>query len=53
MTSFLTACRYILVIPVIGCVLLAIGVVIMGIGRIAVVVVSLAFFMRYTGKNSG
>ena len=34
MTRFLMACRFLLVIPVIGCVLLTAGVVIMGMGRI-------------------
>ena len=34
MTRFLAACRFLLVIPVVGCVLLTAGVVIMGIGRI-------------------
>ena len=34
MTRFLAACRYLLVIPVIGCVILTAGVVIMGVGRI-------------------
>lgn len=34
MARFLAACRFLLVIPVIGCVLLTAGVVIMGIGRI-------------------
>ena len=34
MTRFLATCRFLLVIPVIGCVLLTAGVVIMGIGRI-------------------
>lgn len=33
--KFLAACRYLLVIPVIGCVLMTAGVVIMGMGRIA------------------
>ena len=32
---FLAACRYLLILPVIGCVLLTVGVVVMGIGRIA------------------
>jgi uncharacterized membrane protein YqhA len=32
---FLTACRYLLAVPVIGCVLLTAGVVLMGVGRIA------------------
>ena len=31
---FLAACRFLLIIPVIGCVLLALGVVLMGLGRI-------------------
>ena len=34
MARFLAACRFLLVIPVIGCVLLTAGVVIMGMGRI-------------------
>lgn len=34
MTRFLAACRFLLVIPVVGCVLLTAGAVIMGIGRI-------------------
>ena len=34
MARFLAACRFLLVIPVVGCVLLTAGVVIMGIGRI-------------------
>ena len=34
MTRFLVACRYLLVVPVVGCVLLTAGVVIMGTGRI-------------------
>ena len=35
MTRFLAACRFLLVIPVIGCVVLTAGVVLMGVGRIA------------------
>ena len=35
MTRFLAACRYLLVVPVVGCVILTAGVVIMGVGRIA------------------
>ena len=42
MTRFLAACRHLLVIPVIGCVLLTAGVVIMGMGRI--VAVNVKFF---------
>ena len=34
MARFLAACRFLLIIPVVGCVLLTAGVVIMGIGRI-------------------
>ena len=34
MTRFLASCRFLLFIPVIGCVLLTAGVVLMGIGRI-------------------
>jgi hypothetical protein len=34
MVRFLAFCRYLLILPVIGCVLLTAGVVIMGIGRI-------------------
>jgi len=32
--KFLSACRFLLVVPVVGCVLLTAGVVLMGIGRI-------------------
>jgi uncharacterized membrane protein YqhA len=31
---FLVACRFLLIIPVVGCVLLTLGVVVMGLGRI-------------------
>ena len=31
---FLTACRYLLVLPVVGCVVLTLGAVLMGLGRI-------------------
>ncbi len=34
MTRFITACRYLLVVPVVGCVFLTFGVVVMGMGRI-------------------
>jgi uncharacterized membrane protein YqhA len=34
MARFLAACRFLLIIPVVGCVLLTAGAVIMGIGRI-------------------
>ena len=32
--KFLAACRFLLIIPVVGCVLLTLGVVLMGSGRI-------------------
>jgi uncharacterized membrane protein YqhA len=35
MTRFLAACRFLLIIPVIGCVVLTAGVFLMGVGRIA------------------
>jgi uncharacterized membrane protein YqhA len=50
MTGFLTACRYILVIPVIGCVLLTIGVVIMGAGRIVTSAVNLVRVGDFSAK---
>jgi len=34
---FLSACRHLLIVPVIGCVLLTLGVVVMGFGRILTV----------------
>ena len=34
MTRFLAACRFLLAVPVIGCILLTAGAVIMGVGRI-------------------
>ncbi len=34
MARFLAACRFLLVVPVVGCILLTAGVVIMGLGRI-------------------
>jgi uncharacterized membrane protein YqhA len=36
MTRFLVACRYLLVLPIIGCVLLTAGIVLMGMGRILI-----------------
>jgi uncharacterized membrane protein YqhA len=42
MTRFLAICRYILVLPVIGCVLLTTGAVLMGMGRIFAAGVALA-----------
>ncbi len=34
MTRFLAACRYLLVVPIVGCVLLTAGIVLMGMARI-------------------
>jgi len=42
MRRFLAACRFLLVLPVIGCTLLTAGVVIMGMGRIFTAGVALA-----------
>ena len=39
---FLSACRFLLLIPVVGCVLLTAGVVLMGLGRIGTAGVQLA-----------
>ena len=50
MTGFLTKCRYILVVPVIGCVLLAVGVVIMGAGRIVTSAVDLIRVGDFSAK---
>jgi uncharacterized membrane protein YqhA len=50
MTRFLIACRYILVIPIVGCVLLTIGVVIMGMGRIVTSAVKLVQVGDFSAK---
>ena len=42
MTQFLAACRFLLVIPVVGCLLLTAGVVMMGLARIVTAGVELA-----------
>jgi len=42
MGRFLAGCRYLLIVPVLGCVLLTAGVVLMGIGRILTAGVKLA-----------
>ncbi len=44
------ACRYILVIPVVGCILLTIGVVIMGAGRIVTSAVNLVQLGDFSAK---
>ena len=46
----LTACRFLLVLPVIGCVLLTTGVVIMGMGRILTAGVALAQAGDFSAK---
>ena len=50
MTRFLAACRYLLVLPVIGCVLLTTGVVLMGMGRILTAAVSLVRAGDFSAK---
>ena len=50
MTRFLAACRHLLIIPVVGCVLLTAGVVIMGMGRIVTAGVALARAGDFSGK---
>lgn len=41
MTRFLAACRFLLVIPVVGCLILTAGVVLVGLGRILTAAVQL------------
>ena len=56
MKRFLMACRYLMYIPVVGCVLVTAGVVIMGMGRIvtaAVKLVSAGDFSAKTAKTMG
>lgn len=50
MTRFLAVCRYLMLIPVIGCVLLTAGVVIMGMGRIVTAAVALARAGDFSAK---
>ncbi len=50
MTRFLAACRFLLLIPVIGCVLLTAGVVIMGMGRIITAGVQLVHVGDFSQK---
>ena len=50
MTRFLAVCRFLLVLPVIGCVLLTAGVVIMGMGRIATAGVELFHAGDFSAK---
>ena len=50
MTRFLAACRYLLVVPVIGCLILTLGTVIMGIVRIFTGVGKLVSAGDYSAK---
>jgi len=50
MTRFLAACRFLLVVPVIGCVLLTLGVVVMGMGRIVTAGVQLVRAGDFSAK---
>jgi uncharacterized membrane protein YqhA len=47
---FLSACRFLLVVPVVGCVLLTAGVVLMGLGRIVTAGVQLAQAGDFSAK---
>jgi uncharacterized membrane protein YqhA len=47
---FLAACRFLLIIPVIGCVLLTLGVAVMGLGRILTVGVKLVHTGDFSAK---
>ena len=51
---FLAACRFLLIVPVVGCLLLTLGVVLMGLGRIVtdgVAVVQAGDFSAKAAKN--
>ena len=50
MIRFLAACRYLLVVPVIGCVLLTAGVMLMGAGRIMMSGYALALKGDFSAK---
>ena len=52
MTRLLAACRFLLVVPVIGCVLLTAGVVIMGMGRIVTSGVKLIESGDFSAKSA-
>ena len=52
MTRFLAACRYLLVVPIVGCILLTAGVVIMGMGRIITAGVKLYQVGEFSAKAS-
>jgi uncharacterized membrane protein YqhA len=50
MTQFLAACRYLLIVPVIGCILLTAGTVLMGIVRIVTAGAKLLHAGDYSAK---
>ncbi len=50
MTQFLAACRYLLIVPVIGCILLTAGTVLMGIVRIVTAGAKLVLAGDYSAK---
>ena len=52
MTRFLAVCRYLMLIPVIGCVLLTAGVVFMGMGRIVTAGVALVRAGDFSAKTA-
>jgi uncharacterized membrane protein YqhA len=50
MTQFLAACRYLLIVPVVGCIILTAGTVLMGIIRIGTAGVKLVSSGDYSAK---
>jgi uncharacterized membrane protein YqhA len=50
--KFLATCRFLLFIPVVGCVLLTLGVVLMGIGRIATVGIEFVQAGDFSAKSA-
>ena len=52
MTQFLAACRYLLIVPVIGCIILTAGTVIMGIVRIVTAGAKLVSAGDYSAKTA-
>ena len=52
MTRLLAACRFLLVVPVLGCILLTAGVVIMGMGRIVTSGVKLIESGDFSAKSA-
>jgi uncharacterized membrane protein YqhA len=52
MRRFLAACRFLLVVPVVGCVFLTAGVVIMGVGRIGTAGVKLLTEADFSAKSA-